>query len=505
MKRLKSVWLVIFLVMLCAQMTTAFALDEDDPYEELPEETTTAVIVSETTTTAATLPYITLPVDTTTQTTAEIATPAPTVYITRSDLPHTPACGGSCTITVLFHNYSSIPIKQGLAVFEPGDGLTLEEKSDTKVVPPIDASGVARLSLRLRVAKENTATQIPVQVTYSYSYLSAQEIVNASAAEKLIVPVQKAADEQKDGAAGSTPNILISRYDYGGEIAAGDDFTLSLVFTNTSTATAVENIVMSVDTGSGISITGASNTYYYPKLAAGKSASQTIPMRVLTTADAQGADVAISFRYEYVDKDTRSSASANENLSIPIYVPDRFQLSQPDQALFGMQNEELPISVNYINKGRGEVSNVHAQLVYDEDTALCEQPQLNLGNFEPGRNGSIDFYITPTEVGKGEVSVIVTYEDALTHEKTLTVRIPYEVQASYMGFDDFSGEPLEEEPAAPSPLRWVWIVGIPVLVVMAAVIVIVIIRRRKKKAAAEAADFDWGFAPEAEERHDENR
>lgn len=492
----------VFGIMLCAlllcQPIRAFCEDyTDEPYEETEPEQTVVTTVPETTV-PTTLPPETVPAaePTATQKTVE----PPLVRITREDLAKKPKAGDTFTLSVVFHNYSgSVSLRSGLASFEPSEGLVLAENSASKVVPVLEANAVRSVPIRLRVVKDAASANQYVSVTYSYSYKTPDGLVQAEATEKLLVSVTPAADASQTTAAASqaTPNVIVTDYRYGGTIAAGDEFSLQLTFRNTSPRIGVENIVMSVETGDGLSITTASNTYYYASLGAGKSRTQSIPMRVAVNANPDGARIDLAFRYEYVDGGTRSSASASERLSIPIYIPDRFSVTEPEMELIGVQNEEISVSLPYVNKSRVEVSNVSAKLMYDEETVFCEQPHVNLGNFEPGKSGTIDFYFMPLEAGDGTVTVQISYEDELTQEKTLEIRVPYSAEAGYVdpGMEEPTDFP-EEEQTGPGWLRFA--IPAAALVVVLVVVVLIVRRRKKKKAAEPSVDFNWDVPHEVE-------
>ena len=502
MPNIKQTLTILICVLLCVSVSFSTFADEwdDEPYTE--EQTlTTQVTQPETSAPHGTL--ATEPATKATTTAAAKAVNPPLIKITREDIARKPKAGDSFTMTVVFHNYSGdVSIRSGLASFEPSEGLVLVENSASKVVPVIGPSGVRSVQVKLRVTKDAAASQ-SVSVSYAYSYNTPEGLVQAEASEKLILAVTPAASQEtteKNGTANATPNIIVTSYNYGGTIAAGDTFSLSLQFTNTSEKLAAENIVMSVETGDGITITSASNTYFYKKLAAGSSLSQQIPMRVAANASPDGAKIDISFRYEFVDAGTRSDASTAEKLSIPIYIPDRFTVSMPDTEVIGMQGEEISVSLPYVNKSKSEVSNVEAELIYDDSMIFCEQPRLNLGNFEPGKSGSIDFFFVANEPGNGTVTVKIKYEDELTQEKTLEMHVPYSADPMNNEFD-MEDEPMDMPQEESAGHTWIWILcgGIALAGI---VIVVILILRKKKKKTQSAIDFDWGSTQEVNAHED---
>ena len=125
----------------------------------------------------------------------------------------------------------------------------------------------------------------------------------------------------------ATPYILVQNYSYGGsDVAAGSDFALSINFYNTSADITLENIIMKVEPTTGLSITGASNTYYIPTLDKKGAMAKSIPLKCLTSAVPGSESVHITFSYEYVANDTRQSKSSEETISIPIAQVERFEV-----------------------------------------------------------------------------------------------------------------------------------------------------------------------------------
>ena len=500
---------ILLCLILFAVPLQAFADEWDEPYTETQTESaaTTTQPAQTTTTTRApetTIVYVTMPTEATTVGTTKepLAEEPPLVKITRENLPTRPKAGETFTLTVVIHNYrGSYFLRPGLVSFEPSDGIALAENSASKVVPVIGPSSKQRAKIKLRVTKEAESDNQFVSVTYAYKYETSEGLQEAEAEEKLILPIVPVSASDKSTAASATPNIIVTGYNYGGTIAAGDSFDLDLQFQNTSGQLKVENIVMAVEVGEGLTITSTSNTYFFPLLEPGENRSQRIPMRVAVNANADGARIEISFKYEYVDNGTRSNSTTSERLSIPIKIPDRFTVTKPESSLVGIQNEELSLSLPYVNKSRVAVNNVSALLVFDEESISCEQPRINLGNIESGKSGSIDFFFTPLEAGDGSVTVQITYEDELSNEKQVEIPVPFSADEAIMdlGMDEPMDIP-EEESGLP---LWAWIVIIAAAVLVI-VVIIVLVRKHKKKNSNEpsADDFDWGVPQEVNTHED---
>ena len=197
---------------------------------------------------------------------------------------------------------------------------------------------------------------------------------------------------------------------------------------NTSQVSPIENVVISLETGEGLSINSSSNTFYVPKMGPGEKKAQQVDVQALfQTKDSkvQSPKITISCKYEYIDKTERKQSTAAETIAVPVYQPDRFQVSPPSFVEEIRQNEETTISLPYVNKGRGQVYNVEASL--EGDSQVIDR-SLNLGNFEAGKSGTIDFIATPKKAGTFEGRVKVTYEDESMEVRSMEIPVTFEVK-----------------------------------------------------------------------------
>lgn len=227
----------------------------------------------------------------------------------------------------------------------------------------------------------------------------------------------------------AVPNVLIKKFGYGKQpVAAGKAFELELHFENTSPKLAVENIVMAIEPGESFAIDVASNVYHIPLLKPAEAKSQKIQLKALPSAKTGANGIEVSFRYEYVDNDKRSQANLSQKLAVPIYQPDRFEISPPQLPEQAMVGEEISLNLAYVNKGKSEVSNVEAII---EGPVYSVAKQQNLGNFESGKSGNIGFLLTPEKPGTLEFQLIVNYEDANQEvkRKSFPVRLKVEPAA----------------------------------------------------------------------------
>lgn len=288
------------------------------------------------------------------------------------------------------------------------------------------------------------------------------------------------------------PRIIIQKYDFGGQsVTAGTTFPLVITIKNTSTATNIENLVMTLEpmasqnaqgSETAFAIASSSNSFFINKLAAGQTHTETVEVSVLATASPASYKMAITFDYNYKDSPDATSA---ETISIPVFQPDRFSVSPiEDLPVEMMAGEEVYISVPFINKGKSQISNLSAKLVANNINGQQEQ---YIGNVQSGTEDSVEFALIG-EPGLLEGNIIFTYEDANLIEKEVPVPFSITVMDSGMGGGDMDmfpdGEfPMEPFPGEPSG-RGTFPV-IPVIigaVVIVGIIVVVIVLKKRKKA-----------------------
>ncbi|QOL44201.1 ABC transporter permease [Bifidobacterium longum subsp. infantis] len=295
-----------------------------------------------------------------------------------------------------------------------------------------------------------------------------------------------------DGAtplAGPVPNIIITNFAYGGDsVAAGSKFNLDFTFQNKGQV-AVTNMVVTVDGAEGFAIAGGTNTFYVDALWAGYAMTQTVPMQALASAKSGAQPVTVNFRYEYVDAGARSSSQSDVKISVPISQPDRFEISDPvvpDQVIAGQENT---VTMEYVNKGKGDIANVEATMEGEGFDATMKTQYV--GNVASGATGTIGYAFTPSAAGELKATLKVTYEDSDGQSKTkefpLTVSVADVPAADQPGASD-SVEGRGGDRGLPVPAYVAIAVGV---VAVIAAIVLLVRRRRKQKAKKNDIDEDW--------------
>lgn len=289
--------------------------------------------------------------------------------------------------------------------------------------------------------------------------------------------------------AGPVPNIIITNFAYGGDsVAAGSKFNLDFTFQNKGQV-AVTNMVVTVDGAEGFAIAGGTNTFYVDALWAGYAMTQTVPMQALASAKSGAQPVTVNFRYEYVDAGARSSSQSDVKISVPISQPDRFEISDPvvpDQVIAGQENT---VTMEYVNKGKGDIANVEATMEGEGFDATMKTQYV--GNVASGATGTIGYAFTPHASGELKTTLKVTYEDSYGQTKTkefpLTMSVADAPAADQPGASD-SVEGRGGDRGLPVPAYVAIAVGV---VAVIAAIVLLVRRRRKQKAKKNDIDEDW--------------
>lgn len=375
-----------------------------------------------------------------------------------------------------------------MVTVEPTEQIALMDATDTRLIGDLPAGQSVDIPVLLKAGAElSPAASQLLGVSLKFDYDSGKGVTQGTLSGKVVIPTDGGGT--KTGS--PTPNVIIRNYSYGSNVEAGQVFELVMEVANTSTTTGVENVLMSLDTGEGISINDSSNTIYIPSLAPGAATTQTVRMQALFQSKLQSPKIGISFKYEFLDKKERKQNTTNEAIAIPVYQPDRLEVREPGITEIIREREETAISIPYANKGRGQIFNVEAKLEGEIDAL---ERQLTLGNFEPGKNGMIDFVVTPRSQGEFKGTVIITYEDEAMKKKELTVPLNFPVQAAEAAEEAVEEADMTAENKGVTPVFW--IAGILMLTGAGAFLA----WRKRKRRGDESLEEDdsyeaWEDAP----------
>ena len=197
----------------------------------------------------------------------------------------------------------------------------------------------------------------------------------------------------------------------------------------------------------------------------------------------------VNFRYEYVDASARSSSQSDVKISVPISQPDRFEISDPvvpDQVIAGQENT---VTMEYVNKGKGDIANVEATMEGEGFDATMKTQYV--GNVASGATGTIGYAFTPHASGELKTTLKVTYEDSDGQTKTKEFPLTIPVTDMQPVDDSDMADPNMDQSANQGLPVLVYVVIVVIAVVIIVVIVLLVRRRRKQKAKKNDIDEDW--------------
>ena len=409
--------------------------------------------------------------------------------MTRNELAGDVKAGDELMLTVSVKNIGRATINNPILSFTPSDSLLVTSNDSALQLNSIGVGRTETRQIKVRVLDPVASVNQYLDAKLEFTYYNNVTTTVGEASARIGIPAKvkkKNEDTTDDTTASPLPNIIVSRFNYGGgSVAAGSKFNLSFKFRNTSSTVDAENMVVTVTGGEGLTINGSSNTFFYDKVKAGASKTVTVPMKVSNTTADTAQDVSINFKYEYLDHKKRTSASSDVKISVPLYQPDRFEVYKPVVPDYVEEGQEVAVTMNYINKSKTIMSNVEA--VVDGDVSTQTQVQT-IGNVDAGKNGTIAFALTPNGSGEVDFTITVNYEDANGETKTRVFPVTMDVQAAAPddpGMDD----PGMDDPGEDSG-------GFPWWIVIAAVVVVgiaalIILKKRKKAKAAKKEQELW--------------
>lgn len=407
------------------------------------------------------------------------------------------AAGETKTITVYIQNAGTTAMRDPILTLKSSGSLLIMGSQDY-MLDDIRAGRDTAVTVTVKAPDKIESQMQTIDASLSFYYDNGTQLTGGSASGSVNV-LSTVTKDTKDGEtiASPTPIVILSKYNYGGSsVAAGSSTNLSFSFTNTSKTIKIENVMVTVTGGQDLMLNGSTNTFYFESVAASGSKTVTVPMKAaqLISASAQGVQIAVT--YEYVDQNARKSGNATLSLSVPLYQPDRFELSEPKTSYTGYVGEETSLTIDYVNKGKSAISNVEATISGDIDSPT---PYQRVGTIDGGKNGTIAFAVTPQLEGENQVKIVITYEDSNGNTKERVFEATVEAMA-YEPTDPGMDDPgmIDPEPQSTFPWKYVIIAAVAALIVL---LIVLRIRKKKAKQKAEQALWDkWDEEEIAEEK-----
>ena len=407
------------------------------------------------------------------------------------------AAGETKTITVYIQNAGTTAMRDPILTLKSSGSLLIMGSQDY-MLDDIRAGRDTAVTVTVKAPDKIESQMQTIDASLSFYYDNGTQLTGGSASGSVNVLSTVTKDtKDEETIASPTPIVILSKYNYGGSsVAAGSSTNLSFSFTNTSKTIKIENVMVTVTGGQDLMLNGSTNTFYFESVAASGSKTVTVPMKAaqLISASAQGVQIAVT--YEYVDQNARKSGNATLSLSVPLYQPDRFELSEPKTSYTGYVGEETSLTIDYVNKGKSAISNVEATISGDIDSPT---PYQRVGTIDGGKNGTIAFAVTPQLEGENQVKIVITYEDSNGNTKERVFEATVEAMA-YEPTDPGMDDPgmIDPEPAHTFPWKYVIIAAVAALIVL---LIVLRIRKKKAKQKAEQALWDkWDEEEIAEEK-----
>ena len=297
-------------------------------------------------------------------------------------------------------------------------------------------------------------------------------------------------DERK-----GVPRVIVTGFNTEpGAVNAGSNFRLIVHVKNTSTTTAVSNMLFDFQAPSAgteaaaeapafLPSSGASSIYL-DQIPAGETRDVAIDLNA--RADLVQKPYSINMSMLYEDSNA-SQYEGSSSLAIPIYQAARFEFSEIELSPASIEvGQEANLMCSLYNTGRVKLYNVKVKFMGDGISAK----EVFVGNLDSGATGTIDGMLTgESEIMPGtKCKMVVTYEDesgnpsSREEEFEIQVTAPMEMD---MGDMEMMGEMPEEAKGFP-----VIPVVIAAAVILVNVLAVVLTRRRKKKRAqAEEEDL----------------
>lgn len=395
------------------------------------------------------------------------------------------AAGETKTITVYIQNAGTTAMRDPILTLKSSGSLLIMGSQDY-MLDDIRAGRDTAVTVTVKAPDKIESQMQTIDASLSFYYDNGTQLTGGSASGSVNVLSTVTKDtKDEETIASPTPIVILSKYNYGGSsVAAGSSTNLSFSFTNTSKTIKIENVMVTVTGGQDLMLNGSTNTFYFESVAASGSKTVTVPMKAAQLISASAQDVKIDVTYEYVDQNARKSGNATLSLSVPLYQPDRFEMSEPTSSYTGYVGEETSLTIDYVNKGKSAINNVEATISGDIDTPTAYQ---RVGTIDGGKNGTIAFAVTPQLEGENQVKIVITYEDSNGNTKERVFEATVEAMA-YEPADPGMDDPGMIDPEPTSTFPWKYVI---IALVVIAIIALIVLRARKKKAKQKAEQALW--------------
>lgn len=300
-------------------------------------------------------------------------------------------------------------------------------------------------------------------------------------------------DPMSVGGSGNTsvPRVIVTGFaTEPGTVNAGSNFRLVIHVKNTSSATAVSNMLFDLQAPSAGTEAAAeapaflpasgSSTIYLDRIPAGETRDIAIDLNARADLVQKPYSITMTMMYEDGNGQQYEGTSS---LAIPVQQAARFEFSDIEISPSTIQvGEEANITCSLYNTGRTKLYNVKVKFSGDGISAK----DVFVGNVDSGASGMIDGMLTgESEMPAGtKCKMVVSYEDESGNVSTTEEEFEFEVTPAVQEDFGVAMDVPEEKSVSMTP-----VVVVLVLVIVAATAVILIRRKKKKAALAEEEDL----------------
>lgn len=267
-------------------------------------------------------------------------------------------------------------------------------------------------------------------------------------------------EEEEESDDKSVPRVILDSYVINPTtVNMGEEFNFTFTLKNTSQEKTIKNLIVNLGSVDGAILPASgSNSFYIEEIPAGETKTLSLKLTSKNNPDTTSFPLNITMEYE----DAKANPyTADEELTIPVYLPFKLTLQNQSYPTYGMVWNGVPITVDYINQGKGTIYNLTATVEgtlleaappmepmpeYDPETGeeiipeasdmtddingdgisddltsainpdmpvfTVETPSTYLGNIESGSSDYFETTITPQVAGLIEGRVIFSFEDA---------------------------------------------------------------------------------------------
>ena len=268
-----------------------------------------------------------------------------------------------------------------------------------------------------------------------------------------------------------TPRLIVTGSEVScGRVNAGDEFDLTVHFTNESEDTHLYNIKIAFTSTDNVIYPAAGTSVYYVDSVEDEE-DFDVTIRMATRGDLEEKPYTINVNYEFEDSNKAYYQDSSE-IVIPVY--QKPVLSASDLKLTKNEielNNKTSFSMKLNNMGKGNIYNVSVAV----DGNMINGADTVVGNLDKGADKTVDLSLKGTSVASGEINVVVTYEDSVGEKYTIEKQ---------MNLSVIEPAPIELATEEAASMNIVPLAAAVIVAIIVIVVVVNIIRKVREKKYA---------------------